>query len=121
MGKTIETIPRETMQAFVRYDWPGNIRQLRNVIERAVILSDGPVLQVSLRDLQTRTAPSPDKQLRTLAEAERHHILTALKESDWVLAGPKGAAALLGLNRSTLQFRMRKLGIVRPEAMWVGA
>ena len=109
MGKTIDTIPSETMQALTRYSWPGNIRELQNLIERAVILSSGPVLQVALRYLQTRTAPSPDtKQVRTLAEAERDHILVALKEADWVLAGPKGAAMQLGINRSTLQFRMRE-------------
>jgi formate hydrogenlyase transcriptional activator len=122
MGKTIETIPGESMQALVRYNWPGNIRELQNLIERAVILSSGSVLQVPARYLQTRTAPSQEtKQLRTLAEAERDHILSALKRADWVLAGPRGAAALLGINRSTLQFRMRKLGIVRPDVMWVGA
>ena len=122
MRKTIERISSETMQAFLRYNWPGNIRELQNLIERAVILSDGPVLQVPLQCLQTRTAPSQEtRQVRTLAEAERDHILTALKEADWVLAGPKGAAAMLGINRSTLQFRMRKLGIVRPDVMWVGA
>jgi formate hydrogenlyase transcriptional activator len=122
MDKTIETIPGETMQALTRYSWPGNIRELQNLIERAVILSSGPVLEVPLRDLQTRIAPPPDtKQVRTLAEAERDHILAALKEADWVLAGPRGAATRLAINRSTLQFRMRKLGIVRPDVMWVGA
>ena len=122
MGKTIDTIPGETMQALTGYSWPGNIRELQNLIERAVILTSGPVLQVALRYLQTRTAPSHDtQQPQTLAEAEREHILAVLRKADWVLAGPKGAATLLGINRSTLQFRMRKLGIVRPEVMWVGA
>jgi formate hydrogenlyase transcriptional activator len=122
MGKTIETIPGETMQALTRYSWPGNIRELQNLIERAVILSSGPVLQVPLRCLDTHTAPSHGtQQPRTLAEAERVHILAALKKTNWVLAGSKGAATLLGINRSTLQFRMQKLGIVRPDVMWVGA
>lgn len=122
MDKTIETIPCESMQALTRYNWPGNIRELQNLIERAVVLSSGPVLQVPLRDLQTRTTPPlGTKQVRTLAEAERDHILAALKEADWVLAGPRGAATLLGINRSTLQFRMRKLGIVRPDVLWVSA
>jgi formate hydrogenlyase transcriptional activator len=122
MRKTIETIPGETLQALTRHSWPGNIRELQNLIERAVILSSGPVLQVPLRCLNTRTAPSHDtQQPRTLAEAEREHILAALKKTNWVLAGSKGAATLLGINRSTLQFRMQKLGIVRPDVMWVGA
>ena len=88
----------------------------------AVVLSSGRVLRIPLRDLQNRPAATLEvKPIKTLAQAERDHILVALKEADWVLAGPHGAAARLGLNRSTLQFRMRKLGIVRPDAMWVGA
>ena len=122
MDKTIETISSETMQALARYSWPGNIRELENLIERAVILSSGPVLEVPLRDLQARTAlPHDTKQPRTLAEAEREHILATLKKADWVLAGPRGAAMMLGINRATLQYRMRKLGIVRPDVMWVAA
>jgi formate hydrogenlyase transcriptional activator len=120
MHKHIDTICSKTLEQMMLYGWPGNIRELQNVIERAVILSDGPVLRVAMQDVQTRSAPSSaTKQLRTLAEAERDHILEALKEADWVLAGPKGAAARLGINRSTLQFRMRKLGIVRPNVMWL--
>ena len=115
MNRTIETIPSETMQALTRCSWPGNIRELQNVIERAVILSPGPVLQVPLRDLAIHTPPSHDSEKhQTLEEAERAHILATLKETKWVLAGPRGAASRLGLNRSTLQFRMKKLGIVRP-------
>ena len=122
MGKTIEKISGETLQALTRYSWPGNIRELQNFIERAVILSCGPVLRLPLRYLQNRLAATLEvKPVKTLAEAEREHILVALKETNWVLSGPHGAAARLGLNRSTLQFRMRKLGIVRPDAMWVGA
>jgi len=122
MGKTIETIPGETMQALTRYSWPGNIRELQNLIERAVILSPGPELRVPLRYLQTRTAPRQDRaKIQTLAEAERELILTTLKQADWVISGQNGAATRLGINRSTLQFRMRKLGIVRPDVMWVEA
>lgn len=122
MDKTIVTIPDETMEALSLYSWPGNIRELQNVIERAVILCSGPALKIPVRDFQARTAPSADtKRIRTLAEAERVHILAALKETEWVLSGPRGAALRLGINRSTLQFRMRKLGIVRPNVMWVGA
>jgi len=117
MNKTIETIPSETMQALTRYGWPGNIRELQNLIERAVILSPDPVLQVPLRELNIRPMPARDgAKPQTLEEAERAHILSTVKETRWVVSGPKGAAARLGMNRSTLYFRMRKLGIVRPWA-----
>ena len=114
MHKVIDTIPSETMQALIRYRWPGNIRELENVIERAVILSPGPVLRLSLRDLRTRipSGQNTDRH-QTLEEVERNHILKTLKETSWVLSGPSGAAARLGLNRSTLYFRMKKLGIAR--------
>ena len=116
MNRTIETIPAETMAALTRYPWPGNIRELQNLIERAVILSPGPVLQVPLQDLDNRTAPRRDNgKDQTLEAAERAHILAILNETRWVLAGPRGAAARLGMNRSTLQFRLKKLGIVRPD------
>jgi DNA-binding NtrC family response regulator len=116
MNRTIETIPAETMAALTRYPWPGNIRELQNLIERAVILSHGPVLQVPLQDLDNRTALCRDNgKDQTLEAAERAHILAILKETRWVLAGPRGAAVRLGMNRSTLQFRLKKLGIVRPD------
>ena len=116
MNRTIETIPAETMAALTRYPWPGNIRELQNLIERAVILSHGPVLQIPLQDLDNRTAPRRDNgKDQTLEAAERAHILAILKETRWVLAGARGAAARLGMNRSTLQFRLKKLGIVRPD------
>ena len=115
MKRTYEGIPSETMWALCEYDWPGNIRELENLIERAVILSPGPVLRVPLRDLQHATIAVPYcGQHQTLEEAERAHILRTLKETKWVLGGPNGAAARLAMNRSTLQFRMKKLGIVRP-------
>jgi formate hydrogenlyase transcriptional activator len=115
MNRVIETIPSETMQALTRYRWPGNIRELQNLIERAVIMSTGPVLQVPLRDLQSRPTPqSSSERPQTLEEAERAHILATVKETKWVLSGPNGAATRLGVNRSTLQFRMKKLGIARP-------
>jgi len=114
MRKTIDTIPSETMEALIRYRWPGNIRELENVTERAVILSSGPVLRLSLRDLNSRVPPdqSVDRN-QTLEEVERNHILRTLKETRWILGGPGGAASRLGLNRSTLYFRMNKLGISR--------
>jgi formate hydrogenlyase transcriptional activator len=114
MHKTIETIPADTMQQLIRYPWPGNIRELQNIIERAVILSPGPVLQVPLTDLTPRAIPAGPTPHDTLEEAERKHIMAVLRETGWVLGGPHGAAVRLGLKRSTLQFRMRKLGITRP-------
>jgi formate hydrogenlyase transcriptional activator len=117
MNKTIETIASETMRALVRYPWPGNIRELQNLIERAVILSAGPVLKIDSSELKQQPATNgnglPAKQ-DTLEEAERRHILAVLEDSNWVLGGPNGAATRLGLKRSTLQFRMGKLGLSRP-------
>jgi formate hydrogenlyase transcriptional activator len=107
MRKRIDTIPSEVMEALVGYSWPGNVRELQNLIERAVILTQGSVLKIPLRELAPRSTS------RTLKESEREHILRALRDSNWIVAGPHGAAARLGLKRSTLQFRMRKLGIAR--------
>jgi formate hydrogenlyase transcriptional activator len=117
MGRRIETIPSAIMDALVRYPWPGNVRELQNVIERAVILSPGPSLEVPLGDLQSATTQAlmPTAVAVTLADAEREHILGALRETDWVLGGPKGAAVRLGMKRSTLRWKMKKLGISRPE------
>jgi formate hydrogenlyase transcriptional activator len=132
MDKTIERIPARIIDALTRYAWPGNVRELQNVTERAVILSSGPVLQIPLRDLSIRAIPGRrpchrfHRGLRagqdggkdqTLAHVERAHVLAILKEANWVLSGPKGAATRLGINRSTLQFRMKKLGIVRPSTV----
>ena len=116
MKRNIETIPAETMNALKRYPWPGNIRELQNLIERAVILSSGSTLRVPVEELKARTTADPPKrrgEAQTLADAERAHILTVLQETRWVLAGAGGAAARLGMNRSTLRFRMKKLGIER--------
>lgn len=116
MNRAVETIAPEAMEAFIRYSWPGNIRELQNLIERAMIMSDGPVLQIPLSDLETGvTTPQDGGRHQTLEQAERTHILATLRDTNWVLAGPNGAATRLGLNRSTLQFRMKKLGIVRPS------
>jgi formate hydrogenlyase transcriptional activator len=114
MGKRIETIYSETMEALTRYSWPGNIRELQNIIERAVILSPGTVLRVPLRELTSPT-DLPGAPPRTMEEAERHHILQSLDESNWIVGGPHGAATRLGMKRSTLQSRMQKLGIQRPH------
>lgn len=113
-GKTIETISSETMNSLVRYDWPGNVRELENVIERAVILSTGLALKIPLPELKAHVASDHPRSGDTLEEAERRHILAALEETHWVLGGPRGAASRLGINRSTLQFRMKKMGIIRP-------
>jgi len=115
MNRAIDTIPSETMEALVHHQWPGNIRELQNLIERSVILSKGSVLQVPLSGLNSSNGASPDgARRRTLEEAEREHILATLKETGWLVSGPRGAAARLGMNRSTLQFRMKKLRILRP-------
>jgi formate hydrogenlyase transcriptional activator len=117
MGRRIETIPAPVLDALVRYPWPGNVRELQNIIERAVILSPGPSLQIPLGDLQLTamqaqvSAGAPV----TLADAEREHILSILRETRWVQGGPHGAAARLGMARSTLQWKMKKLGISRPQ------
>jgi formate hydrogenlyase transcriptional activator len=115
MNKVVDTIPAESMTALMRYDWPGNIRELQNLIERAMILTPGPVLRVPLDDLKARLASGTSTgRPQTLMDAERVHILAALEGTSWVLGGAKGAAASLGMNRSTLQFRMKRLGIARP-------
>jgi transcriptional regulator with GAF, ATPase, and Fis domain len=111
------------MQALVRYPWPGNIRELQNVIERAVLISKGPILNVSLAELKpdsdARPGPSskkvkstPHENLQDMVDwTERNQILRALEETNGVVAGPNGAAARLGVKRSTLQHKMRRLGI----------
>jgi formate hydrogenlyase transcriptional activator len=127
MNKVMETIPSAMMDALCRYHWPGNIRELQNVVERAVIISAGPALSIDVSDLRipkagtTAEKPASPKQANgtlhgVLEETERQQILKALKQSKWVVAGRNGAAALLGMNRSTLQLRIRKLGISRDSA-----
>jgi len=118
MKKPIKTIPTETMTHLTAYGWPGNIRELQNLIERAVILSRSSVLEVPLAELKQSGNGSPVNQLQSpasLEAVERAHILKVLRETGWVIGGPAGAAARLGLNRTTLNHRMRKLGIKRPQ------
>jgi formate hydrogenlyase transcriptional activator len=117
MTKEIDSISAETMNSLVSYPWPGNVRELQNVIERAVILSRGPALKVSLADLKAKTADTNGHLdlAVTLAEIEKRHILAVLEQTHWVFGGPNGAAARLGIKRPTLQFRMQKLGISRPQ------
>ncbi len=130
MNRSVDTIPSETMTTLVRYHWPGNIRELQNVIERAVILSSGSVLKVPTDEFRLRISAKGDSgtdsqpagesskgRLRaSLNDAERQEIVATLEKTNWKVAGPNGAAALLGMNRSTLQSRMQKLGVRIPRA-----
>jgi formate hydrogenlyase transcriptional activator len=119
MKKRIETIPQPIINSLTSYHWPGNIRELQNVIERAVILSPGKVLHSPLAELgqscshPTTTATDTSGKTTTLQECEREHILHALGRTRWLVGGPNGAAALLGLKRTTLIWKMQKHGIAR--------
>jgi formate hydrogenlyase transcriptional activator len=112
MGKQIDQISSETMSELASYAWPGNIRELQNFIERSVILSSGNVLQAPFASLKA-TVTTEAQEAVTLEEAERNHIRKTLDQTRWVVSGPNGAAARLGIKRSTLYFRMQKLGISR--------
>jgi formate hydrogenlyase transcriptional activator len=112
MGKQIEEVPDEVMKALVNHSWPGNIRELQNFIERSVILTPGKILRAPLGDLRRAADLEPASAI-TLEDAERAHIRKTLEHTRWVVAGPNGAAARLGIKRSTLYFRMQKLGISR--------
>lgn len=112
MNKRIDAIPAETIDALTRYEWPGNVRELQNFIERAVILSPGLILRAPISELE----PFPESKktnitMSGLAEVERDHILRALEASNWVIGGSSGAAARLGMKRTSLAYRMKKLGI----------
>src|SRR5271155_5584766 len=113
MGKQIESIPKETMDALSSYSWPGNIRELQNLMERAALLSTGPSLRVPLADILTDPGLSAASGGNALEQAEREQILRALRESNWVVGGAHGAAARLGLKRTSLAYKMQKLGISR--------
>jgi formate hydrogenlyase transcriptional activator len=121
LNKDVAHIPADAMDALANYSWPGNIRELENFIERAVLLSPGKELHVPVSELkpasltpESDTDSSSTSSISTLQDAERRHILRALRQTEWRIAGPKGAAVLLGMKRTTLQARMRKLGIRRP-------
>jgi formate hydrogenlyase transcriptional activator len=115
MSKVVEIIPRETMEAMVAYEWPGNIRQLQNFIEHGVIVSEGPVFEPSLNQLRTQKSSLPTsvspKSSKTLEDATRDYVLQTLEETKWVVGGRYGAAARLGIARTTLVSKMRRLGI----------
>ena len=124
MKKQIDSIPAETMRALVQWHWPGNIRELENFIERSVILTRGNVLNVPVSEIQPMPAAVPVAlsaaasastrgRTLTLQDSEREHILKILRETKGVLSGPEGAATRLGLKRTTLQTKMKKLGIAR--------
>jgi formate hydrogenlyase transcriptional activator len=112
MGKQIDEVPAEVMESLVSHSWPGNIRELQNFIERSVILTSGNTLRAPLAALK-RAAEAESPEAITLKDAERKHIRKTLEHTRWVVAGPNGAAARLGIKRSTLYFRMQKLGISR--------
>ena len=110
LNRPIDSIPDEVMEVLKAQDWPGNIRELQNCIERAVLFSPGPVLRLPLELRQTLTQRS-ESASRTLADADREHILETLKQTNWMIGGQDGAANRLGLPRTTLIYKMRKLGI----------
>jgi transcriptional regulator with GAF, ATPase, and Fis domain len=113
-GKKIETVSKDTLAMLQEYDWPGNVRELESIIERAVITSQGSGLQILDRFVNTLKAGEQEaKDCKALVEIERDHILQALEKTGWRIEGKKGAAAMLGINPSTLRGRMRKDGISR--------
>jgi formate hydrogenlyase transcriptional activator len=115
MKRGIEMIPTQAMEMMMNYSWPGNVRELQNFIERAVILSPGTTLRVPLAELKQAEDRTPTAKLSTLEEVERDYVLRAIRESNWVIGGPNGAAARLGMKRTTLAYRIRKLNIpIRP-------
>ena len=122
MHKSIEHVSMECMNAMLTHSWPGNVRELQNLVERAVILSPGKLLRVPLAELnqtnslEDNSAQSTDSRVVTLKDAEREHIIQALAETNWIIGGIKGAAARLGLKRTTLASKMRRMGISRAMA-----
>jgi formate hydrogenlyase transcriptional activator len=118
MNKELDEISSATMDALVRYPWPGNVRELQNFIERAVILSPHSVLRVPISELEPFHAnEGTNISMTGLEEVERDHIVRALEASNWVVGGRNGAAARLGMKRTSLVYRMRKLRIVRPASL----
>jgi formate hydrogenlyase transcriptional activator len=118
LGRKIKRIPQPAMDALCNWHWPGNIREMENFIERAVILSQGPALEVPVKELKEPTRHNADESEGTLQSTERDYILRILKETKGLISGPNGAAAKLGLKRTTLQGKMRKLGISRRDVLF---
>ena len=116
MNRDIRVIPDEVMEILKLHDWPGNIRELQNFLERTVVLTSGPILRPPLDDLRIMAKPAKPSATRTLAEAEREHIVEVIRQAGGVVGGRSGAAARLGLARTTLLYRMRKLGIGQAQA-----
>jgi formate hydrogenlyase transcriptional activator len=114
MKKSIESVPAPTLEALSRYHWPGNIRELENLVERAVILTQGTQLHVPLQELKL-VEPERHAATPSLQEAEREQILRVLRETKWTIGGPGGAAVRLGLKRTTLTSKIKKLGLSRPR------
>jgi transcriptional regulator with GAF, ATPase, and Fis domain len=114
LGKDVHGVSQRSMQSLRRYGWPGNIRELQNIIERAVVLAKGPVVQVDESTLRADETAGDGSLIDTLESVERRHIVRALGETHWVIHGKKGAAELLGINPSTLRSRMEKLAIKKP-------
>jgi transcriptional regulator with GAF, ATPase, and Fis domain len=112
MGKHIQSVPKRSLEALQRHSWPGNARELRNVIEHAMIVSPGTTLEVRP---PTPVVAARSKGARNIQEVERRHILHVLEETGWRVAGKTGAAEVLGLKPTTLEARMKKLGILRPK------
>jgi formate hydrogenlyase transcriptional activator len=112
MNRVVEAVSRETMEALMAWDWPGNIRELENLVERSVILTEGPVLSVPVAELQLESAV---EEKSSLESAEREHIIRVLRQTEGKIAGYEGAARRLGVKRSTLQSKMERLGISRRD------
>jgi len=115
MNKVVEEIPSETMEAMLAYDWPGNVRQLQNFIEHGVIVSPGTTFAPPLAQLRSQKSSLPKNGNKTLEDATRDHVLQTLEETKWVVGGRHGAAARLGIARTTLVSKMRRLGIESEE------
>ena len=113
LGRTVEVIPSRVIECLTQYSWPGNVRELQNLIERSVILSTGQILQVSLAEIRKEPKDRAFTIETEAYSAERDRIIRALREADGIVGGPGGAAARLGLKRTTLQSRMKKLNISR--------
>jgi formate hydrogenlyase transcriptional activator len=117
MERQIETIPKETMKALTAWSWPGNVRELENLMERSVILTHGGALHVPISEMRSENRTAPPQLNHSLENVEREHILRVLRQTKGAISGPDGAAARLGLKRTTLQSKMQRLKITRLDYM----